>query len=190
MELLEHKIGGFDIVVRWEEIWRSGVTWLKSWVSHSLEVVTKYQSSVTGDREREGQGIWNRERMRQQEGLIWRSAAEPRSSRGSKAMFFNSKNNGALALLSRSVLSDSLQHRGLQPASLLCSWEFSRQEYWSGCHALLQGIFPTQGSNPGLLHCRRIFFPSEPQWGAIKMLWGEGRKGDQTSMSKILILLL
>ena len=23
-----------------------------------------------------------------------------------------------------------------------------------GCHALLQGIFPTQGSNPGLLHCR------------------------------------
>ena len=27
-----------------------------------------------------------------------------------------------------------------------------------GCHALLQGIFPTQGSNPGLLHCRWIFF--------------------------------
>ena len=25
-----------------------------------------------------------------------------------------------------------------------------------GCHALLQRIFPTQGSNPGLLHCRRI----------------------------------
>ena len=25
-----------------------------------------------------------------------------------------------------------------------------------GCHALLQGIFPTQGSNPGLLHCRWI----------------------------------
>ena len=41
---------------------------------------------------------------------------------------------------------------------------FSRQEYWSGlepkntgvgCHALLQGIFPTQGS-PCLLHCRQI----------------------------------
>ena len=25
-----------------------------------------------------------------------------------------------------------------------------------GCHALLQGIFLTQGSNPGLPHCRRI----------------------------------
>ena len=31
------------------------------------------------------------------------------------------------------------------------SMEFSRSEYWS-----LQGIFPTQGSNPGLLHCRWI----------------------------------
>ena len=32
------------------------------------------------------------------------------------------------------------------------------------CHALFQGIFPTQGSNPGLQHCMQIFFflPSEP----------------------------
>ena len=30
-----------------------------------------------------------------------------------------------------------------------------------GCHALLQGISPTQGSNPGLWHCRRSL-PSEP----------------------------
>ena len=28
---------------------------------------------------------------------------------------------------------------------------FPRQEYWGGCHFLLQGIFPTQGSNPCLL---------------------------------------
>ena len=26
------------------------------------------------------------------------------------------------------------------------------------CHVLLQGIFPTQGSNPGLLHCRQILY--------------------------------
>ena len=31
-----------------------------------------------------------------------------------------------------------------------------------GCHDFLQGIFPTQGSNPGLLYCRRILLPSEP----------------------------
>ena len=32
------------------------------------------------------------------------------------------------------------------------SMGFSRQEYWSGLHALLQGIFPTQGSSLHLLH--------------------------------------
>ena len=42
-----------------------------------------------------------------------------------------------------------------------------------GCHALLQGLFPTQGSNPGLPHCRWILYrlshqgsprsPGEPQ---------------------------
>ena len=34
----------------------------------------------------------------------------------------------------------------------LLSMELSRQEYWSGVPFLFQGIFPTQGSNPGLLH--------------------------------------
>ena len=38
---------------------------------------------------------------------------------------------------------------------------FCRQEYWVGCHALLQGIFPTQGSNPHLLSYSG-FFTTEP----------------------------
>ena len=33
-----------------------------------------------------------------------------------------------------------------------------RPEYWNGSHSLLQGIFPTQGSNLGLLHCREILY--------------------------------
>ena len=37
------------------------------------------------------------------------------------------------------------------------SMEFSRLEHWSGYLSLRQGIFPTQGSNPGLPHCRWIF---------------------------------
>ena len=32
-------------------------------------------------------------------------------------------------------------------------------------HSLLQGIFPTQGSNPGLLHCRRILYHLSHQGG-------------------------
>ena len=31
-----------------------------------------------------------------------------------------------------------------------------------GCHALLQGIVSTQGSNPGVPHCRQILLQSEP----------------------------
>ena len=39
------------------------------------------------------------------------------------------------------------------------SMEFSRPEYWSvGSLSFLQVIFPTQGSNPGLLHCRWILY--------------------------------
>ena len=30
-----------------------------------------------------------------------------------------------------------------------------------GFHALFQGIFPTQGSNPGLVHCRKILHLSQ-----------------------------
>ena len=38
------------------------------------------------------------------------------------------------------------------------SMGFSRQEYWVGCHALLQGIFLTQELNLGLPHCRQILY--------------------------------
>ena len=35
----------------------------------------------------------------------------------------------------------------------LLSMRFSRQEYWGGCHFLLQAIFLTQGSKRYLLFC-------------------------------------
>ena len=57
--------------------------------------------------------------------------------------------------VSCSVLFDSLRPHRLQPARLLCPWDSPGKNTGMGCHALLQGIFPTQGSNPGLLHRRR-----------------------------------
>ena len=36
--------------------------------------------------------------------------------------------------------------------------ESSRPEYWRGSCSLLQGIFPTQGRNPGLPHRRRTLY--------------------------------
>ena len=39
-----------------------------------------------------------------------------------------------------------------------------------GCHSLLQGIFPIQGSNPGLLHCRQILYQLSCQ-GSPLIIW-------------------
>ena len=47
------------------------------------------------------------------------------------------------------------------------SMELSRPEYWSGYLSLLQGIFPTQGSNPGLPHCREILYQLSPRGSPV-----------------------
>ena len=54
---------------------------------------------------------------------------------------------------SRSVMSNSRQ-----PHGLYSPWNSPRQNTGVGSLSLLQGIFPTQGSNPGLPHCRRILY--------------------------------
>ena len=41
---------------------------------------------------------------------------------------------------------------------LLHPWDFQGKTTGVGCHFLLQGIFPTQGSNPGLSHCRQTLY--------------------------------
>ena len=59
---------------------------------------------------------------------------------------------------SRSVVSNSLQPRGLQATRLLHPRDFPGKSTGVGCHFLLQRIFPTQGSNPGLPHCRQTLY--------------------------------
>ena len=61
-------------------------------------------------------------------------------------------NTSVVLLFSRSVVSDSLRPNGLQPARLLCPWDFPGKNTGVGCHFLLQGIFLTQGSNLHLWH--------------------------------------
>ena len=58
-------------------------------------------------------------------------------------------------------MSDSLRPNGLQPARLFCPWDFPGKNTGVGCHFLLQRIFPTQGSNLGLLCCRWVLYQSE-----------------------------
>ena len=57
-----------------------------------------------------------------------------------------------------SVVSNSLRPQGLQPTRLLCRWDSPGKNTGVGYHFLLQGIFPTQGSNPSLLHCRQMLY--------------------------------
>ena len=68
---------------------------------------------------------------------------------------------------SRSVVSDSLRPHGLQPARLLCPWDSPGKNPGVGCHALLQGLFLTQGSNPFLPPALAgRFFTTSTTWEA------------------------
>ena len=60
--------------------------------------------------------------------------------------------------VSRSVVSDSLPRYGQQPTRLLCPWDSPGKNTGVGSHSLLQGIFPTQGSNAGLPHFWQILY--------------------------------
>ena len=56
----------------------------------------------------------------------------------------------------------TLQPHGLQPTRHLLPWNLPGNGTGVSCHLLLQGIFPTQGSNPGLPHGRQTLLLSEP----------------------------
>ena len=54
--------------------------------------------------------------------------------------------------------SCSIVSNSLQPHGLYSPWNFPGQNTGVGSLFFLQGIFPTQGSYPGLPHCRCILY--------------------------------
>ena len=56
---------------------------------------------------------------------------------------------------------------------LLRPWDFLGKSTGVGCHFLLPGIFPTQGSNPGLPHCRQMLYHLS-HWGSPVIIHGSG----------------
>ena len=54
--------------------------------------------------------------------------------------------------------SCSVMFDSLRPHGLYTPWNSPGQNTGVGSLSLLQGIFPTQGLNPGLPHCRRILY--------------------------------
>ena len=88
---------------------------------------------------------------------------------------------------SRSVMSDSLRpHRVYSP------WNSPGQNTGVGSLPLLQGIVPTQGSNPGLPHCRQILYqlshkgsPRILEWVAYLFSSRSSRPRNRTGISCI-----
>jgi len=64
--------------------------------------------------------------------------------------------------VSYSIMSDSLQPHGLQPAMLLCQWNSSGKNTGVDSHTFLQGIFLTQGIEPSSPTLWANSLPSEP----------------------------
>ena len=53
------------------------------------------------------------------------------------------------------TLSDPMD---CSPTRVFCPWNSPSKNTGMGSHSLLQGIFPTQGSNLGHLHCKWILY--------------------------------
>ena len=88
---------------------------------------------------------------------------------------------------SLSVVSDSLRPHGLYG-----SWNSPGWNPGVGSLSLLQGVFPTQGLNPGLLHCRRILHhlshqrgPRILEWVAFPFSRGSSQPRSRTGVSCI-----
>ena len=94
-----------------------------------------------------------------------------------KSVVHESKNESC------SVLSNSLW-----PHGLYSPWNSPGQNTGVHCLSLLQGIFPTQGLNPGLPHCRQIYqlnhkgSPGIPELVAYPFSSGSSRFRNQTEV--------
>ena len=76
-----------------------------------------------------------------------------------------------------SVVSNSWWYYGLSSVSLLCPRGSPGKNTGAGCHAFLQEIFPTQGSNSRLLHLLHWqggSLPPAPPGKSWVSLWSEG----------------
>ena len=88
---------------------------------------------------------------------------------------------------SNSVMSDFLW-----PHGLYSPWNSPGQNMRVGSHSLFQGIFPTQGFNPGLSHCRQILYqlshrrsPRKLEWVAYPLSSGTSWPRNRTGVSCI-----
>ena len=110
-----------------------------------------------------------------------------------KTMLTTKLHSYVCCVFSHSVVSNSLQPHSL-PGSLVHG-DSPGKNTGVGCHEAwrrLQGIFPTQELNPGLLHCRQILYylshqgsPRILEWEAYPFSRGTFQPGNRTRVSCI-----
>ena len=96
----------------------------------------------------------NWENISQRKGCV---AMSPRVC-GNTAGAERGKGPEAFEKIGRTSASSSVVSDSLRPLGLYSPWNSPGQNTGVGSLSLLQGIFPTQGSNPGLPHCRQILY--------------------------------
>ena len=82
-----------------------------------------------------------------------------------------------------SVMHNSVQPYGLQPARFLCPWDSLGKSTGVGCHALLQGIVPDPGIGPGSPALQADYLPLSSIL-ALKIPWTEEPGGPQSRGSQ------
>ena len=102
------------------------------------------------------------------------------------------KSNTPVCDLESESESCSVVSKSLWPHGLYSPWNSSGQNTGVGSLSLLQGIFPTQGSNPGLSHCGQILYqlshnrrPRILEWVAYPFSRGPSRSRNRTRVSCI-----
>ena len=83
---------------------------------------------------------------------------------------FNFLNPLKCESVSCSIMSDSFNPMDCSQLGFSVHGILQARILGVGCHSLLQGIFLSQGSNPGLLHCRQILYPLSYQGSSICIL--------------------
>ena len=90
-------------------------------------------------------------------------------------------------ILNWKVKVNSIMSNSLGPSGLYSPWNSPGQNIRVGSLLFLQGIFPTQGLNPGFLHCRQILYqmshkrsPRILEWVAISFSTGSSQPRDRT----------
>jgi len=109
--------------------------------------------------------------------------------------FYLAKKKGCYEIRQKNTLFSLSKVKGTQSRPTLCHpmdcpWNSQGQNTGVGSLSLLQGIFPTQGSNPALAHCRQILYqlshkgsPRTLEWVAYPFSRGSSPPRNQTGVS-------